>query len=324
MAAAEAIMSKLGEIGGISVVIPAYNYAKFLPQAVDSVLAQNWPAAEIIVVDDGSTDETPEVARRYGQRIRYIRQENAGLSAARNTGIQAATQTFVAFLDADDIWRPNLLEQAMRAFKSLPESFGIVACQSERIDEAGRPLPAVRGVADIDGEVTAADILLKSRFSPSSVVARRVCFETAGLFDTSLRSSEDRDMWIRIGTHWRIWVEAGRCLLLRKHGLNMSGHAERMKINMGRVIRKAWSARVVSPARFWFWLQVLSIYRFQTAVMFAGVNRPGQAFKDILESLLLWPLPHSARRIGTNVHAIRWRTFAGISKQALVGGREAK
>ncbi len=94
----------------VSVVIPAYNAAKYIGRAIDSVLAQTRPADEIIVVDDGSTDNTADVAHGYGDKIRFIRQENAGASVARNTGIEAATSEWIAFLDADDEWLPQKLQ----------------------------------------------------------------------------------------------------------------------------------------------------------------------------------------------------------------------
>lgn len=91
----------------VSVVIPAYNAGEYLGRAIDSVLAQTQPAAEIIVVDDGSADNTADVAQGYGERIRFIQQENAGASVARNTGIEAAASEWIAFLDADDEWLPQ-------------------------------------------------------------------------------------------------------------------------------------------------------------------------------------------------------------------------
>src|SRR5690349_21494110 len=94
----------------VSVIIPTYNYAHYLPCAIDSVLAQTQPAAEVIVVDDGSTDATREVCARYTDpRVRYVHQSNAGLSAARNTGLREARSPLVAFLDADDRWEPAFL-----------------------------------------------------------------------------------------------------------------------------------------------------------------------------------------------------------------------
>src|SRR5205814_441931 len=126
---------------GVSVVIPAYNYARFLPKAIESALAQSHPSLEIIVVDDGSTDDTQAVVAQYtGPRVRCVRQQNAGLSAARNTGIREARFPYVAFLDADDEWHPNFLAACMEAFSKLGGGFGIVACGAERIDAAGDPL----------------------------------------------------------------------------------------------------------------------------------------------------------------------------------------
>jgi glycosyltransferase involved in cell wall biosynthesis len=106
---------------GVSVVIPAYNYARYLPIAIDSVLKQDYPHYEIIVVDDGSTDNTAEVVAGYGNKVRYIHQKNAGLPAARNTGIKAAGFDFVGFLDADDQWLPEMLGTAMGKFGELPK-----------------------------------------------------------------------------------------------------------------------------------------------------------------------------------------------------------
>src|SRR5690242_10687505 len=95
---------------GVSVIIPAYNYARFLPQAIESALQQDYPEFEVLVVDDGSTDNTAEIAAVYSRadkRVRYLHQKNAGLPAARNTGIQHARFDFIGFLDADDAWLPG-------------------------------------------------------------------------------------------------------------------------------------------------------------------------------------------------------------------------
>src|SRR5688572_5767710 len=105
----------------VSVVIPTYNYGHLVAEAVDSALAQTYPAVEVLVVDDGSTDDTWDRLARYGDRIRCVRQANAGLSAARNTGIRAAHGEYVALLDSDDAFHPRKLDLQMRYLTSRPE-----------------------------------------------------------------------------------------------------------------------------------------------------------------------------------------------------------
>ncbi|MHC5139531.1 MAG: glycosyltransferase family 2 protein, partial [Planctomycetota bacterium] len=95
----------------ISAVIPAYNAAKYIARSIDSVLAQTHPVDEIVIVDDGSTDNTAAIIKDYGDKVRYIHQPNAGVSAARNTGIEAATGNWIAFLDADDEWLPEKIKR---------------------------------------------------------------------------------------------------------------------------------------------------------------------------------------------------------------------
>ena len=105
----------------ISVVIPAYNHGRFLREAIDSVLAQTYAPLEIIVVDDGSTDDTEQIVRSYGDRVRYIRQQNAGVGAARNNGIANARGEYVAFLDSDDLWLPEKLAVQVEYMRRHPE-----------------------------------------------------------------------------------------------------------------------------------------------------------------------------------------------------------
>ena len=112
----------------VSVVIPSFNYARFLVDCVDSALAQTYPHREIIVVDDGSTDNTRQVLEHYGDKIVYIHQSNQGLSQARNTGIHAAKGEFIALLDSDDLWHPRKLELQIRCMKDHPE-IGLLATE---------------------------------------------------------------------------------------------------------------------------------------------------------------------------------------------------
>lgn len=294
---------------GVSVIIPAYNYAHYLPQALDSALAQTHHPIEVLVVDDGSTDGTREVVGRYGEKVRYIYQDNAGLSAARNTGLRESRHPFIALLDADDQWLPERLASAIAEFKKQGKALGVVACRSIRINAQGEPLPSNPGEQELEGNISPADILWRTRFSPSAVVARREVFETCGGFDTTLRSSEDRDMWLRAAARWRVWLQPERLALIRKHDSNMSRHADRMRKNMRRVICKAWTARIVPRHRLDYWLQALAIWRYQTALICAGCGRKYHAVRDLLLSFIWWPMPIPARRIGSTVSLVRLRSL---------------
>lgn len=184
----------------VSVIIPTYNRANLLPRALKSVLSQTYQPLEVIVVDDASQDNTSEVVEGFGEgTFRYIRhEENKGGSAARNTGIRAARGKFIAFLDSDDAWTPNKLERTLEVFASDPEC-GVVY-SAHRIIRGSGTTEAHRA-NNPEGWIRAE--LLKSAVvgTTSAVVVRRNCFARAGLFDESLPSCQDWDMWIRIAEH---------------------------------------------------------------------------------------------------------------------------
>ncbi|MBI4530243.1 MAG: glycosyltransferase family 2 protein, partial [Candidatus Latescibacteria bacterium] len=122
----------------VSVIIPTYNRSRFVCEAVASALAQSQPPSEVIVIDDGSTDDTAAVLhRRYGDRIRYIQQDRRGKSAARNSGAQRATGHYLAFLDSDDLWTPTKLERQLRLLEADP-AFSLVHCFTKVVDTEGR------------------------------------------------------------------------------------------------------------------------------------------------------------------------------------------
>ncbi|MFA6542804.1 MAG: glycosyltransferase [Limisphaerales bacterium] len=303
---------------GVSVVIPAYNYARFLPSAVESCLRQDYANFEIVVVDDGSKDNTREVMARYGAPVRYVYQDNAGLSAARNTGIREAKFEFVAFLDADDLLLPTHLSDSMEAFAKLPPDYALVACDDVLVDVDGRPLPFTVHVPVLPREVTLKDILMRTRFSPTGAVARKEVFALCGGFDTALRSTEDRDMWIRIAARRRIWHQGRVLVEIRKHGNNMSNNADRMKNNMSVVLRKAYDAEVVPKSNLCFWLQVFSYWRYQTSLIYNGIRQPPRAFRDLFISVLLWPFFVNPAANG-NPPLFRLRSFVRYTLNALRG-----
>lgn len=177
----------------VSVILPAYNAAAYLPDSIESVWGQTFGDVELIVVDDGSRDETAAVVRRYPQ-VRYVHQANAGVSAARNLGASMARGTFLAFLDADDRWRPAKLALQHAAMAS----HGDVLLSRTGFLEAQRD----DGPADVSGAFqvheTLAPSFLCPYFSTSTVMVRRDAFERVGGFDTTLRVAEDVDLYLRI------------------------------------------------------------------------------------------------------------------------------
>jgi glycosyltransferase involved in cell wall biosynthesis len=276
---------------GVTVVITAYNYAGLLAGAIRSVLVQDYPLVEIMVVDDGSTDNTRQVVEGFGERVRYLYQQNAGLSAARNTGIWAARHGFIAFLDADDEWHPGMLSAAMRAFSRLPQDFGLVACSCRKLIDAGIAHSRSRLSTHQAREIFRHDLILMNRFAADSVVVRRDVFEKSGYFDTELTSSEDRDMWIRLAEHGRIFFLPDVLVTVRVHAGSMSRNPERMKLNMSRVLLQARQSRSRAPSRNpFFWAKVWAIYHYQVAWMYMEAGLPVVACQEILRSWMCYPV----------------------------------
>jgi len=173
----------------ISVVIPTFNYGHFIGEALTSALRQNFAPLEIIVVDDGSTDGTEAALRPYAERIVYIRQDNAGVSAARNRGIRAARGDWIAMLDADDIWLPNKLESQRRCAAAHPDAVLIGG-----LNTAARKQPA----SGLYSVFSVEDFLKALPFGTSSALARRECLLENGLFNEARRLAEDRELWLKL------------------------------------------------------------------------------------------------------------------------------
>ena len=183
--------------GLVSIVVPTHNYGHFLPQALDSVLSQMDVDLEVIIVDDGSTDETPEVIAGYADSVSSIRQDNRGLSAARNTGLAVARGQFIVFLDSDDILGPGVLA-AQEAFLQNHPRVWIAVCKSfffEGLDEDDLPLKSGQWhlfKSDLDVHLCHFNIA-----PPHALMLRRRVCEETGLFDDFLNACEDHDFWFR-------------------------------------------------------------------------------------------------------------------------------
>jgi len=183
----------------VSVVIPAYNAERYIGETLQSVLAQTYRDFEVVVVDDGSTDGTREIVRRYGERVRLIEQPNSGPSAARNRGIREARGEFIAFVDSDDLWLPEKLTLQMPLFAD--DEVGLVYCRAARVDAEGRALNESSGRKP-QGWVF-EDFLLRNHCPTSGAVVRREAFERCGYFPEDMVWAEDWHLWLRIAREYR-------------------------------------------------------------------------------------------------------------------------
>lgn len=208
----------------ISVIIPTYNRAAYLPDAIESVLAQTFRDVEIVVVDDGSTDDTQATLRAWvnAGQIRYFYQENSGVSAARNRGIALAQGDYIAFLDSDDLFDPQKLEKQVALLDADPE-IGLVHNSFRRVDMAGTLL-AERDTSKFDGMVYPEMLLNWSvLIPPSCVMLRAAALTETGGFDETMRWGEDIDLWRRVARHYHFAAIADTLTIMRLHAENTSG-----------------------------------------------------------------------------------------------------
>ena len=279
----------------ISVVIPSYNYGRFVTQAVDSALAQTYHNIEVIVVDDGSTDDTRVRLQPYEGRIRYVYQENQGLSAARNTGIRHAAGQWVAFLDSDDLWHPQKLAIQMRAVAHKPDVSLIATGNCEELPKSWSDGTETAEPSCVP--ITLADLMIKSHFSPSSVLLRKDCLIWEAPFDTSLRSVEDRDLWIRIAANHHILKVELPLVYSRIHGANMSHAAARMEHYERLVLARAFANIASIRRRFLLRSKAFSFAFASAAWMYREAGMPAAAFWRMTCSLLLWPFPYRREEV---------------------------
>ena len=250
----------------VSVIIPAYNAERFVLDAVESALAQEYQPTEIIVVDDGSTDRTRDRLREYEGRITVIARENGGVAAARNAGVDKSCGSLLAFLDADDVWEPSFLsrlvslldsrEDAALAFsdlyrfqlddktvfpKSNTEIYPLIWNHTQRN-------PSIPGSHRLPSQAAFRLLLEGYPVFPSTVVLRRAAFEQAGRWDTSIRRSEDLDCWLRCSRIGDFLYLDQRLTGMARHDSHLSGSPMTMAISDIGVLRShAKHGRYATP-----------------------------------------------------------------------------
>lgn len=264
----------------VDIILPAYNAAPFVAAAIESVIAQTETDWRILLVDDGSTDNTRDIVEPYaqqlGSRLTYIFQQNRGLPAARNTAIRNGSSPILALLDADDLWLPHRLADSLASFEGRPQvglSYGLIT----RFSDTGDVIDTFPGNGDRGENDVARWIYTRKIELPCpSVSFRRECIEKVGFFDETMRATEDRDMWLRIAQHYKVAFVPRVIALYRKSPNSMSGDLSRMLRSQLQFIEKHYGERGCG------WLAR------QTAI--------GRAYKQQAESFLERGNTHSALR----------------------------
>ena len=277
----------------ISVVIPTYNAAATVAEAVRSVLAQTRPADEVIVVDDGSTDGTAATLAAFGPPVRVIRQANGGVSSARNRGVAAATGDVIAFLDADDFWHPRKLELQLPALLADP-TLGLLGTGTFSWPGG---LPAVAGPLAPVRRVPLAELVVRNAFTASSVVARADALREAGGFDPRQQGTEDYDLWLRVAQHAGV---ANLPAALTGYRVatagSLSKDAVRMEAGMRLILAKLAAAGAFAGtprlrARAW------GYFHYSCGYMHAQARDWSAAAGHLARSLTRYPLAYSRAEV---------------------------
>jgi glycosyltransferase involved in cell wall biosynthesis len=222
----------------VSVVIPAYNAARFLREAIDTAMAQTFTDYEIIVIDDGSTDATESIARSFGDKVRYFRQQNRGASAARNEGIRKATGKYIAFLDSDDLWAPEKLAVQVRILDQDEETSLVYSDWALTQDNGPGRRSFLEIVPGASGRVF-DDLIQRGFVLTSTVLVRHSCLDEVGAFDEALPVVEDYDLWLRIAHRWKFALIKDRLVTKRNWEGNLSSDTPKAAANKILVFKKA-------------------------------------------------------------------------------------
>jgi glycosyltransferase involved in cell wall biosynthesis len=272
----------------IAAIIPTYNHGRYISTAVQSVLSQTRPLDDVIVVDDGSTDDTRVRLEAFGSRVRYVRQGNRGLSAARNTGIRATHCEWLAFLDADDWWLPDKVRLQQLELQTSP-SAGLCytgVSYANAAGEVSRRSPPVAPLA-LWPQLRYRNAI---RGGGSAVCVRRDLVLDAEGFDESLGACEDWDMWVRLARLTRFVAVNEPVTVVRLAPTSMSSSPERMLANAERILESTLLGSLSGWRRRAWRRRIRSAQLFHASVS-AREEGPAREWQFLSRSLRQWPVP---------------------------------
>jgi glycosyltransferase involved in cell wall biosynthesis len=296
----------------VSVIIPTYNAAAFIREALWSIARQNSPPAEVIVVDDGSTDGSAAIAETMGASV--LTRPHEGLSAARNAGIRTASQEWIALLDADDLWEPGKLECQWLAVSRCPDVGMVFTDFTEFSDDgivvdsflgrlehyrAMRRTEVAPGIVCCDAESLQRQFAKGNFIAPSTFLARRDLFLQVGLFDTRLSHMEDRECWLRFLNVAKAAVVERALVRARVHSSNMSHDGLRMAVGAATIAELVLG----SPERYP--PAAVEQYRRDQSTLYLNAGRFAEAREDL--------------RLARQYYLRAWRARGGLRPLVLSG-----
>jgi glycosyltransferase involved in cell wall biosynthesis len=266
----------------ISVIIPAYNVAPYLAEAINSVLRQTRPADEIIVVNDGSTDDTGRVARSFGNKIQYIEQPNGGPAAARNRGVDAARGELIAFLDGDDAWLPRKLDTQLTFLKSLRGPALVCSDTAPFGEHASQP-----SSKRLPERLTIKNLLVRNRIPTSTAIVPRKQILDVGGFDGRYRGPEDYALWLKLaGNGTPVWRLPEALVWYRIAPNSLSQQIQRMRDQELQIILEFFGAHPELSGRLL--RQARSAIYLRAAIAYMESNCPALALQQLFRSLRSW------------------------------------
>jgi len=275
----------------VSVVIPTFNRAHLISDTLESVLNQTFRDFEIIVVDDGSTDNTPELIKGYGPQVRYIYQENSGQGAARNVGIHAACGDFIAFLDSDDLWLPSKLEAQMTQLLCSDSLFWAY-CDMEMFDgQTGQTLGNYSDTFKPYQGMVYKQLILGDFIASPTPLVRKDIFYFVGYFEeiSSLKGREDWDLWLRIAAHYPIIYIPKVLARYRIHKGNLTGNEDVWKVHQSNVMVIERTSLYAPDVYLRIRRCALAAQNIRTGRALAGLGYVKEARKMFIQAIYEFP-----------------------------------
>ena len=283
----------------VSVIIPTYNSKAFIPSSVGSAINQTYPNIEILIIDDGSTDNTEEIVEQLPGSVRYIRQANSGPSAARNRGIRESCGKYIAFLDVDDAWKASKVAEQVHLFENS-DDLSIVATGYERCDTELLPIEivSINPLPKGKGIIPFRLLLEKNQLLTSSIMTKKEALDTCGLFNEQIQFGEDWDLWVRIAQLGAIGYISPPLCKYRAHGAGLTGKLNNKNmsdwlevIEKNRLRTNNWYDRVIT------YRKSLSWYFYNYAYLERVRGEKSEGKRKAVKSMAIWPFSKRTPRI---------------------------